>query len=79
MLRLVTCENGVGVTNACGTGSASSAYVAWKTGLIKKSEIDIEVRGGKLGAKMMIKEGEQEVSEVKLAGPAQYVYTGTIE
>jgi diaminopimelate epimerase len=46
-LRIVTCEFGAGVTLACGTGSTTSAYVGFATGLLEK-EVNVHTKGGLL-------------------------------
>lgn len=66
-LRIVTCENGAGVTLACGTGSASSAFAAFKIGVLP-GEVSIETRGGLLASRIVTTAEGRE--EVELSGPA---------
>jgi diaminopimelate epimerase len=68
-------ERGVGPTQACGTGACAVGVAALATGLAERSLwIGIEMPGGRLYAKQ-----DSEDDIVTLAGPATFVFAGTIE
>lgn len=74
-LKIVSCEQGAGVTLACGTGTSGSCYTAYKLGLVG-SEIEVEAKGGPMSVKVVCS-GEKE--EVILSGNVEYVFSGRIE
>ena len=66
-------ERGVGETNSCGTGACASSMVAINE-KFTDSEVDVELKGGKLNVKYNKKE-----NIVELMGPAEIVFEGEIE
>jgi len=71
-IRMRVWERGTGVTLACGTGASASAVAARLKGLTNRS-VSVILDGGRL--KIEWNEGEN----VFMTGPAEEVYTGTIE
>lgn len=74
--RLRVFERGVGETLACGTGACAAAVAGMRRGALH-STVHIAMRGGTLtiawdGAQ------SQEPKSVKLTGPAQTVFTGSV-
>ena len=68
-------ERGAGETMACGSGACAVASAALDTGLVERSNwLAIQMPGGRLYCKQEAKD-----DPVNLAGPAQYVFEGTIE
>lgn len=67
-LRMKVWERGVGRTLACGTGACASAYAAHKKGLVG-DHVHVELDGGEV-------EVQIEGNNVKLIGPATFVYRG---
>jgi diaminopimelate epimerase len=77
-IRVRTYERGVeGETLACGTGVAASALVAARVHQFP-SPVNVQVQGGDT-LEVSWSEAGQAFSEVKLTGPADFVYKGTIE
>ena len=77
-IRVRTYERGVeGETLACGTGVSASALV---TARLHKftSPIKIQVQGGDI-LEVSFDEKDGEFSNVKLNGPADFVFEGTVE
>ncbi|MGP6171309.1 diaminopimelate epimerase [Microbacterium sp. A196] len=70
-------ERGVGETLSCGTGVAATALaVRYWAGERAPDHWQVEVPGGVLGVRMFPAEDGEHVA---LSGPAQLVYTGTID
>ncbi len=72
-MRLRVFERGVGETRACGTGACAAVAVAHRWGMVDDA-VSVELPGGRLlihwpGGK----------SALLMTGPAQTVFTGTIE
>ena len=75
LLRVFPWERGVGLTQACGTGACAVGVATLASGLTDRSEwIGIEMPGGRL----YVKQANSE-DEVILAGPAQFVFQGSVE
>lgn len=75
LFRVFPFERGVGLTQACGTGACAVAVAALATGLSERSLwIAIDMPGGRLYVKQ-----DHEGDEVTLAGPAELVFTGSLE
>jgi len=69
-IRILTYERGVeDYTLACGTGSASTAVVLWKSGQMKKNDIAIHNPGGVL--KVSLQTDGKEIRGVFLEGPTE--------
>lgn len=78
LIRVRTYERGVeGETLACGTGVTASALISARV-LHFSSPIKIQVRGGDV-LEVGFKQQNGEFSEVKLTGPAHFVFEGRIE
>ncbi len=76
--RVRTYERGVeGETLACGTGVTAVAIGMHKTGKTKSSQIDLIVEGGELAVSFDVEENIYK--NVQLIGPAQFVFSGSIE
>ena len=77
-IRVRTYERGVeGETLACGTGVTASALIA--ANLHKfKSPVKVQVMGGDT-LEVSFKENDGEFADVKLSGPADFVFEGRIE
>lgn len=59
--KIVTYEHGIGLTLACGTGSGSSAFTAFKIGALP-AEVTVETQGGLLTSRILTNaEGKGEV------------------
>lgn len=70
-------ERGVGETLSCGTGVAAAALaVRYWAGDRAPNHWQVEVPGGTLGVRMFPAEDGEHVA---LSGPAQLVYSGTID
>ncbi len=65
-------ERGVGETLASGSSASAVASAAKRLGLIESSEVTVHMRGGQA------KIGLQDDGMVRLRGPAQIVYRGTV-
>ena len=75
LLRVIPWERGVGLTQACGTGACAVAVASLASGLTERSEwIAVDMPGGRL----YVKQANAE-DEVILAGPASFVFQGSIE
>ncbi len=76
-LQLRTYERGVeGETLACGTGVAAAALVAARKGLAS-SPVQVRTAGGYTLC-VSFDATEQEFGNVRLTGPADYVFSGTL-
>ena len=72
-----TFERGVeDETLSCGTGSTASAIASVLTGHLVTDYVEVKTMGGDLSVSFKI-EGDQ-VKDVWLKGPAEFVYSGTI-
>ena len=71
--RLRVYERGAGETLACGSGACAAFVVAQRAGLLGESAT-LELRGGSL-----ILQWPGEGAPVLMTGPAETVYTGTLE
>ncbi|SMF67181.1 diaminopimelate epimerase [Pseudobacteriovorax antillogorgiicola] len=68
-------ERGAGETMACGSGACAVAALALDSGLVERSQwLGVAMPGGLLYCKQ-----ESADDQVNLAGPAQFVFEGTIE
>ncbi|HIG73193.1 MAG TPA: diaminopimelate epimerase [Bacteroidetes bacterium] len=77
-VRVRTFEKGVEVeTLACGTGALASALVAHRAGGLAATAITVEMPGGALGVSFRDEGGE--IRDLRLSGPAETVYEGTLE
>jgi len=77
-IRVRTYERGVeGETLACGTGVTASALIASRVHRFT-SPVKVQVQGGDL-LEVNFKEKEGAFGEVRLTGPADFVFTGSIE
>jgi diaminopimelate epimerase len=77
-IRVRTFERGVeGETLACGTGVTASALIAARLHDFK-SPVKVQVQGGEQ-LEVSFKKTNGEFSNVKLSGPAEFVFEGTIE
>ena len=73
-----TYERGVeDETLSCGTGATAVAIAMYKTNKTKSREIQLLVEGGKL--KVTFEEHNNKFYKVFLTGPAQFVFSGTLE
>lgn len=66
-----TWERGVGETQACGTGAGAAVVAAHARGLVGP-DVTVGLRGGELAIRL-------ENGDVWQEGPANYVFTGSIE
>ena len=73
LARLRVYERGAGETLACGSGACAAFVVAQRAGLLG-SEATLDLRGGSL-----ILQWPGEGAPVLMTGPAETVYTGTLE
>jgi diaminopimelate epimerase len=77
-IRVRTYERGVeGETLACGTGVTASALIASKVQHFT-SPVKVQVQGGDL-LEVSFKDENGTFSEVRLSGPADFVFEGRIE
>ena len=77
-IRVRTYERGVeGETLACGTGVTASALISAKLKGFQ-SPVKVQVQGGDL-LEVSFREANGEFSDVKLTGPATFVFEGKIE
>jgi len=77
-LKVRTYERGVeGETWSCGTGVTASAIAAAATGRIKRPDIDIIVKGGRLNVKFELT--PDGAKDILLTGPATFVFSGEKE
>jgi diaminopimelate epimerase len=76
-IRMRVFERGVGETQSCGTGAMAAALAIrhWAAGGAP-NHWKVEVPGGSLGVRMF---PTQEGEHVSLSGPAQLVFTTTVE
>lgn len=76
-VRIRTYERGVEAeTKACGTGSVAAAVVAYEKGLVNSSdEINILSQGGKL--QVSFHKSNNRYTNIRLTGPAEFVFKGT--
>ena len=76
--KVRTFERGVeDETLACGTGVTAVALAAHANKLTTSNSIRLEVMGGNLEVSFNVKDGNY--TEVYLKGPAEFVFSGTIE
>lgn len=77
-IRVRTFEKGVEEeTLACGTGAMASAVVSRLLGFIGSTQVAVEMPGGTLGVGFKIV--NDEVQDLFLEGPAEFVYRGSLE
>lgn len=77
-LRVRTFERGVeGETLACGTGVTASALIAARVHKFR-SPVRVQVQGGD-ELEVGFREDNGEFAEVRLSGPAEFVFEGKIE
>lgn len=68
-------ERGAGETQACGSGACAVAAAALASGLVDRNHwLGIQMPGGRLYVKQ-----DDPGSAVNLAGPAEFVFEGTVE
>lgn len=73
-----TYERGVeDETLACGTGATAVTIAAHKNGLVSVNSVPVQVKGGDLN--VSFSEINGTYNDIWLTGPAQFVFTGTIE
>ena len=78
LIRVRTFERGVeGETLACGTGVTASALVSARVHKFI-SPVKVKVQGGDQ-LEVSFKQSNGEFSEVRLTGPAEFVFDGSIE
>ncbi len=74
-----TYERGVeDETLSCGTGATASAIALHHIGLTADTDVQVKVLGGDLKVTFS-PDGNGHYSDVRLIGPAEKVYDGTIE
>ena len=77
-IRVRTFERGVeGETLACGTGVTASALIASRVHRFG-SPVQVQVQGGEL-LEVSFQERGGDFSDVRLTGPAEFVFHGRIE
>jgi diaminopimelate epimerase len=77
VISIRTYERGVeNETLACGTGVTAAAIIANFRGWIKAKNIDVHAKGGELSVNFEVENGIYQ--NVRLIGPAQFVYKGNI-
>ena len=73
-IRVRTYERGVGETLACGTGvTAAAMIVSSLQGFVSPIKVDV------LGGDTLEVSFEEDLNNVRLTGPAEFVYEGVIE
>lgn len=75
--KLRVYERGVGETLACGTGACAAAVAGMRRGALD-SEVEVEMKGGKLTIAWDGLDSDTPQS-VRLTGPAEIVFTGTMD
>ncbi len=79
-IRLQTYERGVeNLTLACGTGAIASAIATHFKGRSSQTSYEVKVKGGTLGVSFTFDEQDESYKNVKLSGPARFVFEGKIE
>ena len=77
-IRVRTYERGVeGETLACGTGVSAAAMISAKVHGFQ-SPVRVQVQGGDL-LEVAFREADGNFTDVRLTGPATFVFTGQIE
>lgn len=77
-LYVRTFERGVeDETYACGTGVTASAIIATISRHFGSTPVPIRTRGGDMSVDFMV-QGEREITDIWLTGPAEFVFEGTI-
>ena len=64
-------------TLSCGTGVTASAIASVLSGHFDTNRINVRTLGGNLTVEM--KPGEEKITDIRLSGPATFVYEGTIK
>jgi len=72
-IRLRVFERGTGETQACGTGACAAMAVAHRWGMVDDT-VSVELPGGRL-----LIHWPNKASSLLMSGPAQTVFTGTME
>ncbi len=80
-LQLQTYERGVeGLTLACGTGAIATAIAFhFYNGEESPNVYEVKVKGGTLGVSFTFDKENEVYTNVKLSGPATYVFEGEID
>ncbi|XOD66936.1 MAG: diaminopimelate epimerase [Flavobacteriales bacterium Tduv] len=78
VLKIRTYERGVeDETLSCGTGTVAAAIAAYHTGKVTVDRINLNTSGGLLS--VSFKEDSNIYKEIRLKGPAQWVFDGCID
>jgi diaminopimelate epimerase len=64
-------------TLSCGTGVTASAIASVLSGHFDTNRINVRTLGGNLSVEL--KQGEEKITDIRLSGPATFVYKGLIE
>ena len=64
-------------TLSCGTGVTASAIASVLSGHFGKNIINVRTLGGNLSVEM--RPGEEKITDIRLSGPATFVFEGVIE
>lgn len=79
-IRLQTYERGVeNLTLACGTGAIASAIATHFKGFSSQTSYEVTVKGGRLEVSFTFDEKNASYTNVKLSGPAHFVFEGKIK
>jgi diaminopimelate epimerase len=77
-IRVRTYERGVeGETLACGTGVTAAALISARLNAFR-SPVKVQVQGGEI-LQVAFKENQGRFTDVRLTGPADFVFDGRIE